>query len=216
MTVKCDHGDADLGRDFRRWRAYNNVLGISFSGDIRMSTHRRWEDLPAEVRADLNAGRQRNRVAAKAKNAAKRELPKAARASNRSHTREYRAPLELRSVSRVDTKTHARLEACRELQYVEELVEGRTPSRKPSLRETMSEAISREYERLRITLRQAAEANPARAQAIEAELQAAEDCCRKLTRPPHVPPLSPVDVISHQPHVDRMSNTTAADLKRYL
>lgn len=182
-----------------------------------MSSHRRWEDLPAEVRADLNVRRRRNRTVAKASNAAKRKLPKAARASKRSHTREYRAPLELRSVSRVDTKTHARLEACRELQYVEALVEGRTPTRKPSLRETMSEAISREYERLGRALRQAAEASPARAQAIEVELQAAKDCCQKRARPPQVPPLSPDDnVISHQPHVDRMRNTTAADLKRYL
>ena len=182
-----------------------------------MSSHRCWEDLPAEVRDDLRLRRQRNRGEAKAKNAAKRELPKAARASKRSHMREYRAPLELRSVSRVDIKTHARLEACRELQYVEALVEGRTPTRKPSLRETMSEAISREYERLRMTLRQAAKANPAKAQAIEAELQVAEDVCRKLARPPQVPPLSPDDdVSSHQPHVDRMRNTTAADLRWYL
>ena len=182
-----------------------------------MSSHRRWEDLPAEMRADLNASRQRNREAARAKKAAKRQLPKAARASKRSHTREYRAPLELRSVSRVDTKTHARLEACRELQYVEALVEGKTPTRKPSLRETMSEAISREYERLRTALRQAAKANPAKAKAIEAELRVAEDCCQKVTRPPQVPPLSPDDdVVSHQPHLDRMRNTTAAELRRYM
>lgn len=182
-----------------------------------MSSHRRWEDLHADVRADLNERRRRNREAARAKNAAKRELPKAARASRRSHPREYRAPLELRSVSRVDTKTHARLEACRELQYVEALVEGKTPTRKPSLRETMSEAIGREYERLGQVLRQAAKANPAKAKAIEVELQVAEDVCQRSARPPQVPPLSPDDdVISHQPHVDRMRSTTAADLKRYL
>ncbi len=81
----------------------------------------------------------------------------------------------------------------------------------------MSEAISREYERLRRTLRQAAEASPAKAQAIEEELQAAEDCCQRQAKPPQVPPLSPDDdVISHQPHVDRMRNITAAELRRYL
>lgn len=105
-----------------------------------MASGRRWDELPAELRERLRAGRQKKRALRRLANARK--------------PRPSRKGPKLVSVSKQQEQTVAMVTRCRRLDYALKLVRGERPQWNVTQREMIDTAVRRLYRALRAELAQ--------------------------------------------------------------